>query len=170
MAPRTPIQYEIDPVVKAPSMLNQQQPPRPRIQHPAQMPERIHGHRRGADTHGLYDGIIPFRGRIRELQHGLPPKGDPGVRGKLRVQHLPFLPRELEHGAGSVDESDARARLEFVIFPVPSGADGGFEDMAGGLADEAFAEGVDAAEGLGVVDLVVEGFGEIVVAIGGVRI
>ena len=38
--------------------------------------------------------------------------------------------------------------------------------MASSLVYEAFAEGVDAAEGLGGVDLVVKGLREVVVAIG----
>lgn len=165
MPPRTPIQYEVDPIVIPPSMLNQQQPPRPRIQHPAQMPQRIHGYRRGADSHSLYNGIIPLLRLIRKLQRGLLPKSDLGLRRQLRVQLLPLLPRDLKHGAGLVEEGYAFACSEIVIFCIPPCADGGFEDVARSLIYEAFAEGVDAAEGFGSVDLVVKGLREIVVAI-----
>ena len=170
MSPGTPIQDEINPVVISPSMLNQQQPPRPRIQHPTQMPQRINRHGRGTDPHGLYNGIIPLLRLVCKLQRGLLPKSDLGLCGELRMQLLPFLPRDLEHWAGLIEEGYALACSEIVIFCIPPCADGGFEDVARSLIYEAFAEGVDAAEGLGGVDLVVKGLREVVVAIGGVWI
>ena len=69
-----------------------------------------------------------------------------------------------------VEEGYALACSEIVIFGISPRANGAFEDVACRLVHEAFAEGIDAAQGLGGVDLVVKGLREVVVAIGGVWI